>query len=133
MKIVDAKALIENLRRLPRETEWVEFKLNRFNEEDVAQYVSGLANSAILKGEARAFLLFGIEDQTHEIAGTDVRLKEKKVGNEPFENWLNRCIEPRLNLEFVSVDFDGKIVELIAIDPAYQQPVRFTSSVFPRG
>ncbi|MBU6463434.1 MAG: transcriptional regulator [Bradyrhizobium sp.] len=133
MKISDALELLRHLCALPRETEWLEFKLNKFDPEDVARYVSGLSNAAILKGERRAYLAFGVQDVTQEIVGTGIRLKAEKVGNEIFENWLVRALEPHLNLEFISIDCgDGKNVELIAIDPAYQHPVRFKKEAFIR-
>lgn len=38
--------------------------------------------------ERRAYLVFGVADETHEILGTVIELKAKKVGNEIFEHWL---------------------------------------------
>lgn len=132
MRISDAKELLNSLCALPRETPWVEFKLNKFDADDVARYISGLSNSAILAAERRSYLVFGVANETHEILGTAVDLKSSKVGNEIFEHWLTRSLDPHLNLEFVTIDCDGKRVELIAIDPAFQRPVRFKKEAFIR-
>jgi ATP-dependent DNA helicase RecG len=132
VKISDANNLLKTLCSLPRETEWLEFKANKFDHEDVARYVSGLANSAILCGERRAYLIFGVEDQTHNVIGTGVDLKSEKVGNEVFEHWLARSLDPHLNLEFVTIHTGDTRVEMIAIDPAYQRPVRFKKESFIR-
>ncbi len=51
--------LVRELCALPRETEWVEFKVNDANPEDVGQYISALANAAALVGEAFAYLVWG--------------------------------------------------------------------------
>ena len=40
----DASALVLELRTLPRETEWVEFKVNNSNPTDIGEYISALAN-----------------------------------------------------------------------------------------
>ena len=40
--------LLNELRRLPRETEWVEFKHNNDNPEEIGEYLSTLANAARL-------------------------------------------------------------------------------------
>ncbi len=117
---------------MPRETEWLEFKVDHFDPEEVGRYVSGLANSAILQGEPRAYLIFGVENKTHKIVGTKIKLKAEKKGGEPFENWLTRWLDPRLNLEFVSIDCEGLNVEMIAIDPTYHRPVRFMKEAFIR-
>jgi len=125
VKVVDAKKLLENLCAEPRETSWLEFKASYFNADEVGRYVSGLANAAILEGQSRAYLVYGVENDTHKIIGTEVSLKDEKVGNEIFEHWLTRGLDPRLTVDFVSLDYKGKRVELILIDPAYQRPVRF--------
>src|SRR5690349_9924790 len=74
-------ALLEGLRRLPKETGWVEFKHNNDNPEQIGEYVSALANSAALSGRPHAYLVWGIEDGTHTIIGTTVRIRSAKKGN----------------------------------------------------
>ncbi|MEQ8406415.1 MAG: ATP-binding protein [Oceanicaulis sp.] len=133
MLVQDVKALIENLCRFPRETEWFEFKENNAEPESIGRYISGLANAAMLANEKHAFLVFGVNDKTHEVVGTNVELKALTVGNEIFENWLARLLSPRINFEFCSAKFDGgRRVELIAIDPGYQAPVKFRSEALVR-
>ena len=38
-------ALVARLQTLPRETEWVEFKMNNKDPERIGKYVSGLSNA----------------------------------------------------------------------------------------
>lgn len=116
----------------PRENEWLEFKCNDFEAEKCAQYISALANSAMFQDVPHAYLVFGVEDKTHKIVGTKVSLKDEKVGNEPFENWVARKLDPRLNLTFVPFDYAGKNIEIIAIEPAYQRPVRVDGEAWIR-
>lgn len=132
MSVVDPQSLIESLCALPRETEWLEFKRNRFLPERVGQYVSGLANAAILKNERRAYLVYGVDDQTHELVGTTLRLKARKVGSENFEHWLSKQLDPRISFEFVGVNVDGRHIELVCIDPAFIAPVRFQGEAYIR-
>lgn len=132
MDIIEPEKLVEHLRALPRETEWVEFKVNNSNPEDLGAYISALANSAMLKNEDRAFLIFGVQDGSHDLVGTDVRLKSQKVGAEPLENWVSHLLNPRLNIDFSSVDIEGKHIEIVSVEPAYQQPVRFKGEAFIR-
>ena len=81
----DPIALLQSLRALPRETDWLEFKVNSFDPESAGQYVSGLANSAMLIGQKHAYMIWGIEDATHQIVGTTVRLAaEKKLNKSGF-------------------------------------------------
>ena len=45
-------SLVAELRKLPRETGWVEFKENNPNPEDIGEYLSALSNTAALHGKA---------------------------------------------------------------------------------
>ncbi len=128
----ELKKLIANLIILPFETEWVEFKENVFNPDDIGEYISALANSACLHDKNEAFLVFGIEDKTHKIKGTKVNLKNKKVGNEELENWFARHLNPRVDYEILNLEFDNLPISMIKIYPSYNQPVRFKGTAFIR-
>jgi ATP-dependent DNA helicase RecG len=127
-----ALALLASLCALPRETEWLEFKENYFDADEVAEYVSALANSAMLVNESHAYPVFGVNDRTHQIVGTSVHLKDKTVGAEPFENWLSRSLSPRLNLEIVECTYESRHVEILRIDPAHERPMAFRDKEFIR-
>lgn len=130
--IHDPCALLDRLLREPGENDWLEFKVNNADPMDIGEYVSALANAAMLAGRDRAFLVFGIEDKTKRRIGTNVRLSELRHGNENFANWLNRLIEPRLVLDMTDFECDGVPFAIIGIDPAYDRPVRFKGSEFIR-
>lgn len=125
MLIHDPRALLESLCALPRETEWVEFKENNFNKDSVGQYVSSLANSAMLHEKDAAYLVFGVRDETHEIVGTAVDLLGESVGSESFILWLNKYLDPHITVKVETIDYDGRRVEILCIDPGYRQPVKF--------
>lgn len=125
MQIEDPVALLDSLRGLPRETDWVEFKANRFNAESIGKYVSALANSAMFHEKDHAYLVFGVEDGTHDVIGTDIDLAGKTVGGEPFLFWLAKLLDPKLAVRHVPFDYEGKRVEILCVDPAYQRPVKF--------
>jgi len=92
--------LVNRLRRLPRETEWVEFKQNLAPPEDIGQYLSALANSAALADQPAGYLVWGIEDSTHAITGTAFDPFAIRIGNELLEGWLNRLVEPHIAFAF---------------------------------
>ncbi len=67
--------ILDNLRILPGETEWVEFKeaRNNFHFNDLGQYFSALSNEANIKGVPFGWLVFGIEDKAKKIIGSNYR------------------------------------------------------------
>lgn len=72
MTVIDPVAILAELRALPHEIEWVEFKAARidFDFRDLCKYCSGLANEENLQGRPWAWLVFGIENRTHAVVGT---------------------------------------------------------------
>ena len=48
-------SLVHELRKLPKETGWVEFKRNMTDPEKIGEYLSALANSAALLGKTNAY------------------------------------------------------------------------------
>ena len=52
-------SLVQELRKLSEENEWVEFKVNAQDPEEIGEYVSALANSAAMVGKAVAYLSLG--------------------------------------------------------------------------
>ena len=128
----ELKHLVDDLRLLPRETEWVEFKHNNADPDPIGEYVSALSNAAALHRRNNGYILWGIEDGTHELLGTTFRPRDAKVGNEELENWLLCLLTPRIDVQIHEGDVDGKHLVLFVIQPAAHQPVRFKDSEFIR-
>lgn len=117
--------LVKELCKLPDETGWVEFKHNNDEPHMIGEDISALANSAVLADRSHAYMIWGVDDGTHEIIGTKVRLKQVKKGNQEIENWLRYLLSKNADFEFQSVDIDGKHVEMIVIAKAQGLPVTF--------
>lgn len=118
--------LIRELCRLPAETGYVEFKRNKAPPEEIGEYISAIANSCTLCGRQYGYVLWGIDDETHQIVGTTFDPNKVKVGNEELENWLLRRISPNINISFKLVQIDNKNVVILKIPRAAPSPVRFS-------
>lgn len=126
------KNLVLELCKLPAETEWVEFKHNNDNPEEIGKYISALSNSAVLAGKSSAFMVWGISNDSHEIIGTQFDPKTQKKGSEELESWLLRLLEPKIDFQFHSVIIEEKRVVVLEINQAYRHPVRFSGSEYIR-
>ena len=73
--------LFNELRSLPSETEWVEFKKAKYNYDfsKLGRYFSALSNEANLKGKPFGWLVFGVEDKTRKVVGTYYRSDRSKL------------------------------------------------------
>jgi ATP-dependent DNA helicase RecG len=128
----DLLGILAELRKLPKETEWAEFKHNNAEPEEIGEYLSALANAAALTGKVHAWLIWGVNNDTHEIIGTSFNPASAKVGNEELESWLLRLLSPKINFRFYTLQAEGKPVVLLEIGAAFRHPVRFKGMEFIR-
>jgi ATP-dependent DNA helicase RecG len=133
MNTADLTALLDRLRAEPRETEWLEFKTNRYEPQVLGEYLSALANAACLQGKPRAYLVFGIEDGSHAVAGTVFDPQgEKGSGNQLLPLWLSLGLQPNVGFEIHSFAYHGQHVVLFEIHPAFDRPVKFYGKAYIR-
>lgn len=126
-------SLVQELRKYPKETEWIEFKHSNSDPDEIGEYISALSNSAALLGKSKAYVIWGINDnQFHDIIGCDFNPTTKKIGNEELENWLFRLLSPKIEFRFFELVVDEKNVVLLEINPAFRHPVRFKEQEFIR-
>lgn len=124
--------LLKELCALPNETEWVEFKCNYVEHQEIGEYISALSNSATLSGKMAGYLIWGIDDATHNITGTDFQPKKYKVGNEELENWLLRLLSPKINFTFYELETEQRRAVILEIERASRHPVQFQGKEYLR-
>lgn len=133
MNTADLTALLDRLRAEPRETEWLEFKANRYDAQALGEYLSALANSACLLGKPRGYLVFGIEDGTHAVVGTRFDPQaEVGQGNQLLPLWLALGLKPKLGFEMHVCQYQGERVVVFEVHPAFDRPVEFYGKAFVR-
>lgn len=117
--------LVNELRKLPNELQWVEFKHNNYKPEMIGKDICALANSATLCEKQRAYMIWGVDDTTHEIVGTEFNLQSLKKGNQELENWLRSLLSSNADFEFHTIQMDNKQVGVLIIYRATTQTVMF--------
>jgi predicted HTH transcriptional regulator len=117
--------LINELRKLSNETPWVEFKHNNYDPSMIGKDICALANSAALHEKSCAYMLWGIDDETHEIVGTDYDLQILKKGSQELENWLRYLLSNNAEFEYHNVSINDLRVGIIIICRSVNQPVTF--------
>ena len=128
----ELKILIEELRALPKENEWTEFKSSHYTPQIIGEYISALSNSACLENKEYAYLVFGIENEAHQLIGTSFKPTKEKVGNEEMENWLATQLEPKIDFKIFEFTLSNNPLVLFRIDPAINTPVKFKGEAFIR-
>ena len=83
--------LVRELCKLPKETEWVELKVNDAKPQEIGEYISALSNSAALAGKAFAYLVWGVADGDHPSSARDSRLARPKSATKSWRTGSCAC------------------------------------------
>lgn len=124
--------LVEELCRLPAETSWVEFKHNNYDPKVIGEDISALANSAALHEQNCAYMIWGIDDTTHEITGTKYDLQTLKKGEQELENWLRCLLSKNADFSFHTIRMHEVMVGVLIIYRAAWQTVTFEKTDYIR-
>lgn len=123
---------VRELLRAPQETDWLEFKVNYDAPEDIGEYISALSNGAALAGRNHGYLLWGIDDVSHDVVGTRFSPTRAKKGAEPLQNWLHRLLTPSVDFAFRELVVDGSKLVLLIVPKASHRPIAFRGRRYVR-
>ena len=122
---------ITNLISLPHEYEWLDFKENWFSKEGIGEYISAISNGAALSGREFGYIVWGVNDKTHEITGTKVNF-DKDIDNEPYKHYLARNLKPSIAFEVDETEIEEKRLVLLTVPAAKSVPTKFLEQTFIR-
>lgn len=125
-------ALIDDLRALPAEANWVEFKENNNDAEMIGKLISALSNSARLADQHFAYVVWGIRDADHAPVGTTFEPSSAKHNQQPLEFWLSQHLQPAIPFCFKSIEYHGRRLVMLEIPAAATSPVEFAKTAFIR-
>lgn len=120
------QSLLTELLALPQETEWAEFKHNATKPEDLGEYISALANSAALLGKPLSYIVWGVDDGSHKVIGTNFKPSSARHKQQELESWLLQKLEPKIDFHFHTFKAPNNLdVVILEIQAANHAPVRF--------
>ena len=91
-----------------------------------------MSNSARIEGRDCAYLVWGIDDETHAILGTDFNPDTKKIGGQVLALWLAKSLQPSIAFSFRIVLHPAGRLVLLEIPAATGAPVAFNSVPYIR-
>ena len=118
--------LVDELLGQGRELEWLEFKKGSATEHKrLGQYISGLSNAANLSKEPMAYLLFGIDNDSLNVVGSNFKYRHRKEKGGDLDYYIRRSLQPSINFRYYECNYHGKLVEVFMIPAAQNVPVKF--------
>ncbi len=124
--------LLKKLVELPSETEWLEFKVDNSNPDMIGEKISALSNGATLRNKPFGYLIFGVEDETHDIIGTTFSPFSSKKGNEELEHWIAQRLSPKIDFQIHIFEYQQKTIVLFEIPANIKEPVKFKNIAYIR-
>lgn len=117
------------------ESEVVEFKAagNSYPTGDIGKYFSALANEANLRGREKAWLVFGVNNKTRSVAGTDYRLEPERL--QATKQQIADGTEPSVTFRNIHAHItpDGQRVVLFEIPAAPRgMPIAWNGHCYAR-
>lgn len=126
--------ILEQLLNLPAETEVVEFKkaANGFGDQELGQYFSALSNEANLRDKPCAWIVFGVENKTHEVTGSNY--KRSRAALDAVKKMIADQTTDRITFkEIYTLEYEGKRVIMFEIAPApHGIPVAYKGHYYGR-
>ncbi len=77
-------------------------------------------------------MIWGVNNETHEILGTDYNRFSKIINNQEIESWLKNTVSKNADFDFFDTEIDGKKLVVLVIQKAFGQPVTFKKEPFIR-
>lgn len=125
-------ALIDELRNGGSENACAEFKHNNDDPDMIGKLVSALSNSARALGKEVAYVVWGIEDGTGAVLGTNFNPDAKTVSGQAFVFRLAQLLKPSPAFHFREVAHpDGRVI-LLEIPAATVSPVEYHGTAYVR-
>ena len=125
-------ALVDDLRTNSTENGILEFKRGNEDPKVIAKLCSAFSNSARIEQQDYAYVVWGIDDDSHNIVGTTFDPERKTVGNNVFQFWLAQRLKPGLAITFrVVAHPEGRVV-LLEIPAATTAPVSVDDIAYVR-
>ncbi|MBQ8384282.1 MAG: putative DNA binding domain-containing protein [Spirochaetaceae bacterium] len=124
--------LVKELVLYSNETEWLEFKHSNFDSEMIGRDISALANSATYRGKEQSYMIWGIDDETHEIIGTNHNRFSKLCHNQEIESYLRNSLSKNANFNFYDTEIDSKKIVVLVIKRTTGQPVTYKKESYIR-
>lgn len=93
--------------------------------DELGQYISALANSAVLESLPYAYALWGINNQNNQIIGTSYKPYEETNNGITIKSWLIQYLSSNVDFSIEPVNNGGNIVLVLEVHSASNTTVQF--------
>jgi ATP-dependent DNA helicase RecG len=124
--------LVNELISTGSELPWLEFKTNNSDPKTIGTLCSAISNGARLMDRDYGYVLWGVDDATHQIVGTTFQPHNENNSNQVLQFWLASRLKPDLVINFKIIQHTNGRVVLLEIPAAMTLPTAFDNIAYIR-
>ncbi len=124
MKNSELQQLLDEILEQGESVEFVEFKHN--DKSKFGEYIAALSNAACLRNKEFGYLIFGVEDETKKIIGTQVKKGDLVRAS------ISAGLNPKIDYSVFNFEYQNKPIILVRISAAKGQPTYFRGKDYVR-
>lgn len=128
----DLSALVKELIDHQIEQQWLEYKHNTNEPSMIGERISAIANSAAMLGRSCGYIIWGVDDVSHEIVGTEFKPETQKVKGQELKSWLHNNLSGNAEFKFDETTVDDHRMVILTIYASKQHPVAFQNCEYIR-
>lgn len=128
----DLGALVKELVDHPTELEWFEFKHGTNEPSMIGKRISAIANSCAMMERFYGYVVWGVDDGTHKILGTEFKPETQKVKGQELKSWLHNNLSDNAEFYFDETTVDDHRVVILTIHASKHRPVAFQNCEYIR-
>jgi ATP-dependent DNA helicase RecG len=91
-----------------------------------------MSNGATIANKPFGYLVWGVEDETLIVKGTNFTFENAKQGNQDLELFIRSYLHPKINFEIFEFNYNEKHIVLLRIPSAKGEPTHFQKKPFVR-
>lgn len=124
--------VVDDLRSYPKEQPWFEFKVGNTDPERILKTLSAIHNYIFHFDLPYGYIVYGIEDTTHAVVGTEIRCETWKIGNEEIVFHLSKKLHRSPVLKIFPIEYHGKHLVMFSIKNNAHEPIQANSQYWYR-
>ena len=124
--------LVKELRNLPTETQWVDYKSDNPDLYIIGKDISALANSATIKDKEHSYIILNDASKINSLISIYNEKQDNNIDNNQLESSLRKLLSKNVIFDIKTVKLEEKLTSVIIISKAQDRPVLFENVAYIR-
>lgn len=98
----------------------------------IGKRISDIADGSAMVSRSCGYMIWGIDDDIHDIVGTTFSPFDQKVKGQELVSWIGNMLSDNASFDFTEIEVDGRYVVILKIGASSGYPVSFCGHEYIR-